>query len=77
MEKYSTYNQTVGRAATDWDAPIVKSGPIAVTSSQQFLYGNHNNKIPDMFGITKDNPMPMQEITPPSGGGYSGRTGPW
>lgn len=60
----------------DFDAPIVRKAPRGVTDMRQLLINAPNNEVPDEFGVTNKHRMPMQNITPTSGGKYSGRTGP-
>jgi hypothetical protein len=56
--------------------PIVNSAPRAVTDTRQLLMPSKNNLIPDEWGVTNRGTLPMQELAPPSGGKWSGRTGP-
>lgn len=60
----------------DFDAPIVRSSPRGVYDLRQLLVNTANNEVPDEWGVTNKNRMPMQTINPTSGGKYSGRTGP-
>ena len=61
---------------SDFAAPIVRSAPRGVSDMRQLLINAPNNEVPDEFGVTNKNRMPMQNIIPTQGGKYSGRTGP-
>lgn len=60
----------------NFDAPIVRVAPRAVMDMRQLLINGRNNEVPDEFGVVNKHRMPMQNITPSSGGKHSGRTGP-
>lgn len=62
--------------AADFAAPIVRVAPRGVSDMRQLLINAPNNEVPDEFGVTNKNRMPMQNIAPTPGGKYSGRTGP-
>jgi len=61
---------------SDFAAPIVRSAPRGIYDMRQLLVNGKNNEVPDEFGVTNKNRMPMQNIVPTSGGKHSGRTGP-
>lgn len=56
--------------------PITNEAPRMVSDTRQLLIPTKNNLIPDEYGVTNPNAFPMQELAPPSGGKWSGRTGP-
>ena len=66
----------LGGPASDFAAPIVRAAPRGVSDIRQLLINAPNNEMPDEFGITNKNRMPMQTIVPTPGGKHSGRTGP-
>ena len=65
---------TAGRNNTDFDAPI-RNQPLAVMDYRQLLVNTKNNLVPDEWGVVNRHTFPMQNIVPPNGGKYSGRTG--
>jgi hypothetical protein len=65
-----------GGPAKDHWAPIVRKDPIAATDMKQYMVNTRYNSVPDEFGVTSGEALPMQQITPTRGGKYSGRTGP-
>jgi hypothetical protein len=72
------YGTRTGKMAptADFAAPITKDQPIAVMDYRQYLINTRTNAVPDEFGVTNKSRLPMQNIAPPKGGKYSGRTGP-
>lgn len=76
--KSSRYGSTQGLPGpkANFDAPIVRDAPRAVSDYRQLLVNGRYNQIPDEWGVTNKNRMPMQNIVPTNGGKYSGRTGP-
>lgn len=76
--KPARYGTTAGLQGPEADhlRPIVNEAPRAVMDPRQLLVPSKNNYIPDEWGVTNRNAFPMQEIVPPSGGKWSGRTGP-
>lgn len=60
----------------DFAAPIVAPAPRAVMDVRQLFVNGRNNEIPDEYGVKSAHTLPMQNITPTSGGKHSGRTGP-
>lgn len=74
--RYNTKTGLPGPKA-DFAAPVVAREPIAATDYRQYLMNTPTNRIIDMNGVTNnDNRMPRQQLAPPKGGKYSGRTGP-
>lgn len=73
--RYGSVSGLPGPAA-DFAAPIVRKAPRGVSDMRQLLVNGLNNEVPDEWGVTNKHRMPMQNITPTSGGKYSGRTGP-
>lgn len=60
----------------DFAAPVTRAAPRGVMDFRQLTVNTANNEVPDEFGITNKNRMPMQNIIPSGGGKFSGRTGP-
>ena len=73
--RYGAMYGTKGPNA-DFAGPIVRKFPRGISDIRQLMINAPNNEVPDEFGITNKNRMPMQNITPTRGGKYSGRTGP-
>jgi hypothetical protein len=72
------YGNDAGKGGPKYDfaAPITRTQPLAVTDYRQFSINTPTNQVPDEFGITNRETLPMQQIQPVRGGKYSGRTGP-
>jgi len=60
----------------DFDAPIVRTQPIAASDVRQYLHNTATNSVPDEWGVVDRHKLPQQQIVPAKGGKYSGRTGP-
>lgn len=70
------YGTTVGKKGpkSDFAAPITREQPMAASDTRQYISNTKTNRIIDEFGVTKG--LPRQQIVPPNGGKFSGRTGP-
>ena len=66
----------LGGPKSDFAGPIVRVFPRGVSDIRQLMINAPNNEVPNEFGVTNKNRMPMQNISPTRGGKYSGRTGP-
>ena len=73
VQRNKNYGNREGRSGpkVDFDAPITNHTPLAVTDYRQLMMNTRDNKIPNEKGVTN---LPMQQIQPPAGGKYSGRT---